>query len=123
MVENSKGISYTKAQTIYSKTPEGHEIILSDPHGKIQITTSDKMIQIVLDTHTGDLQISNINGKIKIFATDNIELHTPKKIIMNADDGIELNSSSSTVSTSDITSGGGPAHIPNNIAPTHNILL
>jgi len=127
---------------IHTHTIKGHEVLLLDGHkatskdGKIQITTHDKLMQIVMDVTTGDVEINNLNpegdpavggkgGKVKIYAQMGVEIHTPEQIWMNADKGVIMNSCDGPINGQDsstilfkLPAGPGPAHIPAAIKPS-----
>lgn len=94
---------------IHIHSTDGHELLLLDhdmgisgssptPHkGKVQITTSDKKMQITLDVENGDISIQNHNmsgkgktGDISIFAKHDIKLHAENMIQMRADKGFDI---------------------------------
>lgn len=80
-------------QRIHSYTIKGNEILLLDkspecPDGKIQITTADKSMQIVMDMVEKKILISNLQGSIKLYSKENIELHAEKEIMLLANDGV-----------------------------------
>ncbi len=96
---------------IHIHTTDGHELLLLDhdkgvagisptPHqGKIQITTSDKLMQITMDVENGDITIQNHNlggkgktGDVKIFAAHDIKLEALNQIHLWADMGMEVTS-------------------------------
>jgi hypothetical protein len=96
---------------IHMHSTDGHEVLLLDhdkgklsisptPHkGKIQITTSDKQMQITMDVENGDITIQNHNtqgkgnkGDISIYAKHNIKLHAENIIEMRADKGYDIQS-------------------------------
>lgn len=107
---------------IHAHTTDGHELLLLDhdmgvasisptPHkGKIQLTTSDKLMQITMDVENGDITIQNHNlggkgydspdpqsgtprsGNIKLYAAQDIILEAKNKIWMRADLGFEVTS-------------------------------
>lgn len=89
---------------IQIKTTAGHEIVLVDkdtgtvgcvgPPGKIQITTADGLMQILMDIESGDMVFMNnckagnirmwAKGKIDIEAKDQIKIHSNTQILMVA---------------------------------------
>src|SRR5574344_299930 len=99
---------------IHLHSANGHEILLLDHDmgkagcsptpgkGKIQITTADKLMQIVLDVENGDITLQNHNlggkspntGNIKLFAAKDIILDAKNKIFMSADLGFNVTSAS-----------------------------
>ena len=103
-----------KTPRIHMHSTDGHEVLLLDhdygtvgcsptPHkGKIQITTSDKQMQISLDVENGDITIQNHNmggksphtGDIKLFAAHDIRLEAKNQIWLWADMGFEVTSAS-----------------------------
>ena len=66
---------------IHARTIEGHEILLLDkspenPGGKIQITTKNNKMQILMDLDSKDMHIVNREGSIKLYAKNDIELNS-----------------------------------------------
>jgi len=100
-----------KTPRIHVHTTDGHELLLLDhdygvsnisptPHkGKIQITTSDKLMQITMDVENGDITIQNHNlagigktGDIKLYSAHDIRLEALNQIHFWADNGFEVTS-------------------------------
>jgi len=100
-----------KCPRIHLHTKTGHEILLLDhdngeanispdkEKGKIQITTNDKQMQILLDVMNGDIVIINKNmsgkgntGNIKIYAENDIIFEAKNQIKMKADMGFKIES-------------------------------
>ena len=130
-----------KCPRIHLHTTDGHELLLLDhdkgtagisptPHkGRIQLTTSDKKQQIIMDVENGDITIQNHNlsgkgktGNIKLFAANNILFHAKNKIEMRADKGYDIQSSNGSYSVaacgiSQSPICGGP-HSPEAVRPT-----
>lgn len=96
---------------IHASTIKGHEVLMLDespehPKGKIQITTHDKLMQIVMDVDSGDILINNFNkngtggntrmnsekytGSIRIYSVGDIELHAEKNIGLFANQDIRF---------------------------------
>ena len=115
---------------IHAHTTKGHELLLLDksegsPQGKIQVTTYDKMMQFVMDIDSGDIEINNLKGGIKMSALLNIELHTPEMIMMHGELGIIMNSCDGPINGQDsstvlakLPAGPGAGHIPGAIKPS-----
>ena len=102
-----------KTPRIHVHTTDGHEALFLDhdygttsisptPHkGKIQITTSDKLMQICMDVENGDITIQNHNlggkgktGDIKLYAAHDIKLEALNQIWLWANMGFEVTSES-----------------------------
>lgn len=135
-----------KCPRIHAHTTDGHELLLLDhdqgeagispmPHkGRVQLTTSDKNQQIVLDVEAGDLSIINTNtsgmgghgkgkaGDVSIYAAGNLILHAKNMIEMRADLGYDiqsLNGAYSVISSSfSVVMTNGAPHIPEPIRPS-----
>lgn len=65
---------------IHASTIDGHELLLLDkspesPNGKIQLTTKNKNMQIIMDLDSKDMYIVNNEGSIYFYAKDEIEFH------------------------------------------------
>ena len=106
-----------ESQRIHIHTISGHEMLFLDHDskilkisppknkGKIQITTNDKKMQIVMDVLHGDITIMNHNlggdssggrantGDISLYAAHDILLHADNKIEMRANKGYDIQSS------------------------------
>lgn len=130
-----------KTPRIHIHTTDSHEMLFLDhdygeagisptPHkGKIQITTSDKQMQITMDVENGDITIQNHNlggkgktGDISVYAAHDIKLHAKNMIEMRADAGYDIQSSGGSYSVvacgiSHSTPCGSP-HVPEVIRPT-----
>lgn len=134
-----------KTPRIHMHSTDGHEVLLLDhdygttsisptPHkGKIQITTSDKQMQITMDVENGDITIQNHNlggksgktnmtGDISIYAAHDIKLHAKNMIQMRADKGYDIQSSDGSYDVvacgiSHSTPCGSP-HVPEVIRET-----
>lgn len=134
-----------KTPRIHMHSTDGHEVLLLDhdfgaagisptPHkGKIQITTSDKLMQICMDVENGDITIQNHNlggasgktnatGTISLFAAHDIKIHAKNQIIMRADKGYDIQSCNGSY---DVTACSishntpcGACHVPEVIRPT-----
>lgn len=126
---------------IHVHSTDGHELLLLDhdkgkagispiPHkGKIQITTSDKQMQITMDVEKGDITIQNHNmagigktGDISIFAKHDIKIHAENMIEMRADKGYDIQAKDGNwdmhvCNINNVSSCGDPA-IPEIIRPT-----
>jgi hypothetical protein len=128
---------------IHIHSTDGHEFLLLDhdngkksisptPHqGKIQITTSDKQMQITMDVENGDISIQNHNmsgkgktGDISLYAKHNIKLHSENVIEMRADKGYDIQSKNGpfsvtacAISLSEPPNCGAKS-VPENIRPT-----
>lgn len=121
---------------IHAHTTDGHELLLLDhdmgvasisptPHkGKIQITTSDKQMQITLDVESGNLTIQNHNpGGLDIYSLGDLSIKTNGMMTMEADLGFRVNSSDGMwieTTNQNITNSEGPygPAAPTNIRPT-----
>lgn len=137
-----------KCPRIHLHSTHGHELLLLDHDygtvgisppvnkGRIQLTTGDKLQQIIMDEQSGDITIQNHNlagdsshgsgkeltGDISIFAMNNIKLHAMNMIEMRADAGYDIQSAGGSYnviacSISHSTPCGSP-HIPSVIRPT-----
>lgn len=84
----------------------GHELLLLDhdmgvantsptpDKGKVQITTSDKLMQITLDVESGNLTIQNHNpGGLDIYSLGDLSIKTNGLMSLEADLGFKINSS------------------------------
>lgn len=87
-------------QRIHACTIKGNEMLLLDaspdnPKGKIQVTTYDKKMQVVMDMDSGDIQITNNNtdsGSIKMYAHGKIELYAKDNISLTSEKAVSLSS-------------------------------
>jgi len=135
-----------KCPRIHAHTTDGHELLLLDhdygvssispvPHkGRVQITTSDKLMQIIMDVESGDITIQNHNlggdgahgkantGDISLYAANNILLHAKNMIEMRADNGYDVQSCAGSHNTVACGIGHsspcGACHVPEPIRPT-----
>lgn len=134
-----------KTPRIHVHTTDGHEALFLDhdygttsisptPHkGKIQITTSDKLMQICMDVENGDITIQNHNlggksgmtnqtGTISLFAAHDIKLHAKNQMIMRADKGYDIQSCDGpydvTACSISHNTPCGACHVPEVIRPT-----
>ena len=91
---------------IHIESNNGHEILLLDHDmgkagcsptpgkGKIQITTADKKMQIVLDQENEKISIQNHNsGGLEIYSKGDLSLKTEGSMILEANNGFKVNSS------------------------------
>ena len=107
---------------IHAYTSKGHEVLLLDsspdtPAGKIQITTYDKKMQIIMDVEKGNLMINNLHseGTIKMYSAGKIELHAEKSIDILSKGGVSTTGNTSiskegilpTVKSDLVVAGGG----------------
>lgn len=135
-----------KCPRIHLHTTDSHELLLLDhdygeasistvPHkGRIQLTTSDKLMQIIMDVEAGDITIQNHNlggsgahgkantGDISLYAANDILLHAKNMIEMRADAGYDIQSCGGSYS---VVACGishstpcGACHVPESIRPT-----
>ena len=113
-----------KYPRIHIKSTDGHEVLLIDAHEfdhsyrKIQITTANNKMQIVMDEKSKKIEIINVDeGGIKFSSKGNIEFQTKGMMIFNADLGYDVNSSDGnwyeTTNTNDTNSSDprGPASL------------
>lgn len=85
-----------KCPRIHIHTRDGHEMLFLDEAKagkKIQITTSDKKQQVLLDEKNKDIIITNHSNNISIYAKNNIMIHAKNQIIMRANNGYDVQSS------------------------------
>jgi len=88
-----------KCPRIHVHTTAGHESLFLDDckfGKKIQITTSDKKQQVLLDEKNKDIIITNHSNNISIYAKNDIMIHAKNKIIMRANNGYDVQSSGGT---------------------------
>ncbi len=109
---------------IHIHTTTGHELLLLDTGkgNKIQLTTNDKKMQIVLDVESGTLTIQNHTGDINLFSAKNITLDAKEMIQMRADKGFDIQATDGsydvTACSISHSSSCGDAHKPDQIRPS-----
>lgn len=126
---------------IHMHSTDGHEVLLLDHDkgvagisstpgkGKVQITTSDKQMQISMDVKSGELIIQNHNlggdgdsGCVKIFAAGNMTLECQKHMKIIADLGMRVSSVagmwSHDIYVTSFNGGGTTGASPTSIQPT-----
>jgi len=80
---------------IHAKTIDGHEILLLDkspetPNGKIQITTKDSKMQILMNLDTNDISIVNLEGDIRFYSKEDIKFFAEDSIKFYAEEAINF---------------------------------
>lgn len=112
------------APRIHMESTNGHELLLLDhdngksgcsptPNkGKIQLTTADKKMQIVIDQESGKIIIQNHNpGGLDIYSKGDLSLKTEGSMILEANNGFKVNSSGGMwveTTNKNITNSSGP---------------
>jgi len=78
------------------KSRSGHKIILDDTDGKEKITIIDKdeKRSIVIDSEKKTIDIKNEDGKINIFAGDDITIETNKNLNIKTGQGCNITANS-----------------------------
>ncbi len=112
------------APRIHMESNSGHELLLLDHDmgkagcsptpgkGKIQFTTADKKMQIVLDQESGKITIQNHNpAGLEIYSKGDLSLKTEGSMILEANNGFKVNSSGGMwveTTNKNITNSSGP---------------